>query len=289
MKYEGQICRPPMEKSSFMLPVAVGCAYNQCRFCTLFKHLEYRLLPLEAIEADLQRVRDLGGNPAQVFLGDGNAFGMDTSRLLCILEKVFYYFPKCRMVNMDATVTDIHNKSDDELKQLQKAGLRHLYLGIESGLDDVLAFMQKDHDIRQAELDVYRLQNAGLIYDAHIMTGIAGAGRGLENATKLASFFNRTRPERVINFSLFLHSRAPLYKDILSGSFIPASEVENLIEARRLLELIETDSMQYDGFHDKLELRVWGMLPKDRSKMIKKLDNSIEIFRSKEPVFSYIL
>ena len=73
MNYEGQICRGPMERSSYMLPVAVGCSYNQCKFCTLFRHLKYRELPMEQIEAELERVRSLGGNPKHVFLGDGNA------------------------------------------------------------------------------------------------------------------------------------------------------------------------------------------------------------------------
>ena len=50
MIYEGQICRGPMERSSFMLPVAVGCSYNRCRFCNLFKHLKYRQLPMEQVE-----------------------------------------------------------------------------------------------------------------------------------------------------------------------------------------------------------------------------------------------
>lgn len=136
MEYEGQICRPPMEKSSFMLPVAVGCSYNRCTFCTLFKHLSYRQLPLEQVEAEIKRVHQAGGNPKQIFLGDGNAFGLETSHLLSILSLIHRYFPGCEMVNMDATVTNIHNKSDEELKLLYREGVRRLYLGIESGLDD---------------------------------------------------------------------------------------------------------------------------------------------------------
>ena len=61
MEYEGQICRGPMERASYMLPISVGCSYNQCRFCTLFKHLTYRQLPLEKIEAELERVSAVGG------------------------------------------------------------------------------------------------------------------------------------------------------------------------------------------------------------------------------------
>lgn len=286
MEYEGQICRPPMERSSFMLAVSVGCYYNQCRFCTLFKHLKYRLLPLEQVEAELQRVSALGANPKQVFLGDGNAFGMETSRLLYILDKVSHYFPGCQMVNMDATVTDISNKTDEELRQLRKAGVKRLYLGIESGLDDVLSFMEKDHGIEEAYSEIRRIQEAGLVYNAHFMTGIAGDGRGQENAEKLAEFFNRTHPEKVVNFSLFLHEDAPLYKDILSGKFIPADEVENLKEDRRLLELLDTEPLLYDGFHDKLELRVWGRLPEDREKMLQKLDRAIEKYNQMDPVFA---
>lgn len=287
MEYEGQICRPPMERSSFMLAAAVGCAYNRCKFCTLFKHLRYRELPMNQIEGELRRVQDLGANPEQVFLGDGNAFGMETSRLLLILEKIFHYFPNCQMVNMDAMVTDICNKTDYELHQLQKAGVRHLYLGIESGLDDVLALMQKDHNTAQACHAIRRIQDAGMLFDAHIMTGIAGAGRGLENAEQLAEFFNHTKPKRIINFSLFLSRSAPLYQDILAGRFIPADEVENLKEERRLLELLDTVPLAYDGFHDHLEIRMRGTFPQDRQKMLQKLDSAILTHSQREPVVAY--
>ena len=90
MNYEGQICRAPMERSSFMLPVTVGCPYNQCKFCNLFRHLRYRELPAEKIEEELKRVKDVGGSPTKIFLGDGNAFGLKTERLFWILERIQY-------------------------------------------------------------------------------------------------------------------------------------------------------------------------------------------------------
>lgn len=276
MKYEGQICRGPMERSSFMLPVAVGCAYNRCIFCTLFKHLSYRELPMKQIEEELARVREAGGNPKTVFLGDGNAFGLSADRLLEILDKIHQYFPGCESIHMDATVTDVGRKTDRELCRLYEEGVRHLYLGIESGLDDVLLFMKKNHTLEQAYREIRRMKEAGLIYDAHIMTGVAGKGRGIENAEHTAAFFNRTRPRRVINFSMFLHERAPLFREIQNGTFCPADEKENLMEERRLLEMIETDALTYDGFHDFIEFRVRGELPKDKEKMLRKLDERIE-------------
>ena len=285
MNYEGQICRGPMERSSYMLPVAVGCSYNRCKFCTLFRHLKYRELPMEQIEAELERVRSLGGNPKHVFLGDGNAFGLATKRLLEITDLIHRYFPGCQAINMDGTITNIQAKSREELLALRKAGICHLYLGIESGLDDVLRYMGKDHNLDQAYRQIDRIQRAGFIFDAHIMTGIAGHGRGLENGT--AEFFNRTQPQRIINFSMFLFRSAPLFQEAQAKTFIPATELENLQEERLLLELLKTDGpLAYDGFHDRIEFRVRGTLPDDRKNMLNKLDLAIEGYRDHEPVIA---
>ena len=287
MNYEGQICRGPMERSSYMLPVAVGCSYNRCKFCTLFRHLKYRELPMEQIEAELERVRSLGGNPKHVFLGDGNAFGLATKRLLEITDLIHRYFPGCQAINMDGTITNIQAKSREELLALRKAGICHLYLGIESGLDDVLRYMGKDHNLDQAYRQIDRIQRAGFMFDAHIMTGIAGHGRGLENGTATAEFFNRTQPQRIINFSMFLFRSAPLFQEAQAKTFIPATELENLQEERLLLELLETDGpLAYDGFHDRIEFRVRGTLPDDRKNMLNKLDLAIEGYRNHEPVIA---
>ena len=285
MQYEGQICRPPMERSSYMLPVAVGCSYNACTFCTLFKHLSYRELPREQIEAEMQRVHAAGGNPKTIFLGDGNAFGLKTEQLLWILERIHHYFPGCEKVNMDATVTNLSQKSDEELKLLAEQGVSKLYLGIESGLDDVLAFMRKDHNLEEAYTQIERLQKAGMIFCAHMMTGIAGKGRGIENAEATAAFFNRTKPARVINFSIFHHKRSPLYRDIEAGRFIPADEQENLREERRLLELLDVDGLEYDGFHDvAIEQRFRGTFPKDKEKLLAQVDKAIAYWETQPPI-----
>lgn len=288
MDYEGQICRAPMERAAFMLPVAVGCSYNRCRFCMLFKHLKYRELPIEQVEAELRRVRSVGGNPRRVFLGDGNAFGLKSEQLLAILELIRRYFPDFQEANMDATVTNIRMKTDKELRRLSEAGVRHLYIGIECGLDDVLSAMDKDHNLQEVYEAIERIQAVGMTYDAHMMTGIAGKGRGMENAERMAEFYNRTGPGRIINFSLFIHTGSLLYQDIAAGKFVPASELENLEEERRLLELLSVDELEYDGFHDFIAYRVRGKLPKDRRKMLASLDSCIREYRKKEEIIAYV-
>ena len=286
MEYEGRICRSPMERAAFMLPISVGCSYNACKFCTLFKHLRYRELPMEAIEAELERVKKVGGNPSRVFLGDGNAFGVNTEKLLQILKRIRESFPAFQGANMDATVTNIRQKSDEELKSLKEAGIDQLYLGIETGLDDVLTFMKKDHSLQEAYEAILRLHKAGMDYAAHMMTGVAGKGRGIENAEAIAAFFNRTHPRKIVNFSLFVSTRAPLWQDVESGLFEPADELENLLEERRLIELLDLSDVSYDGLHDGIEVRIRGTLPQDREKILSKLDQTIEAYRAKASVYA---
>lgn len=280
-----------MERSSYMLPIMVGCSYNQCKFCNLFRHLKFRELPMDEIKAEIKRVKDMGGNPRKIFLGDGNAFGTKMDRLVEILNLIHENFPDVVEINMDATITNVRAKSDEQLKMLYDLGVRHLYIGIESGLDDVLKFMKKDHGIEAGYEQIERLQKAGLIYDAHIMTGVAGKGRGEENAIALAEFINKTHPAHICNFSMFLHKEVPLYADVEAGRFVPASEYDNLVEEKILLEHIEADEehpIKYEGFHDFIEVRVNGKLPKDKEKMVKKLEMLIPKFEDKKNTFSYV-
>ncbi len=267
-----------MERASFMLPVAVGCSHNRCRFCMLFKHLQYRMLPLEQIRDEIDRVAAIGGNPKRVFLGDGNAFSLPASRLETILSWIRDAFPGCESVAMDSTVQNVLGKSDEELEMLRRLNITDLYLGIECAEEDVLKAVEKGNTLQQAEEAIEHLHHAGIDYNAHIMTGICGKGRGEENAAALAAFFNRTRPLRICNFSLFLHRSSPLYEDVLSGAYIPADERENLVEELQLLRAMDGFPADYDGFHDFLPFRVRGKLPADREKMCRKLQDRIAEF-----------
>ena len=95
------------------------------------------------------------------------------------------------------------------------------------------------------------------------------------------------RPWRTFT-ALFLHREAPLYRDIQQGRFQPADELENLLEERRLLELLDVEGVQYDGFHDFVQFRVRGTLPRDRDRMLAQLDRAIAHWRDKPPVYAYV-
>ena len=288
MEYEGRICRGPMEAKAFMLPVTVGCPYNRCKFCDLFTGLKYRKISMEDIENELKRVSALGGNPSLIYLGDGNAFQLSTDELMEIIALVKRYFTNAHSFNSDATITSIKNKSDKELKTLHSLGYNKLYIGIENALPDVLAFMNKDHDVDEAYREIARIQEAGFSYAAHFMTGIAGSGRWEESAIAMAEFLTETKPENVVNFSMFL-SADKLSEEIRNGNFKPATELENLKEERKLVELLDVDPnhpIKWDSFHDWIHVRTRGSLPKDKDKILAVLDKAIAKFEKLPDLYS---
>lgn len=294
MEYEGRICRTPGERGAFKLPVSVGCPYNACAFCDLFKDLRYRELPLEQIEAELARVHDVGGTPERIMLGDGNAFYSSFERLQIIISLIERYLPSCQLISSDASIPSIASKTDEQLAWLAEHRYSLLYIGIESGLDDVLAFMNKDHDNTECRTQIARLHAAGIQYGAHIMTGAAGAGRGIENARATAALLNETQPVSVCNFSMGVSPTTTLGAWVREGRFIPASREECLEEERCLIELLEVP-LRFEGFHFDYDrektscpeftsnayefndyITSWthtrGMLPGDRARLMRELE-----------------
>ena len=291
MDYEGRICRGPMERKAFMLPVTVGCPYNRCKFCELFTDLKYRKISMEDIENELKRVRSHGGSPKLIYLGDGSAFQLKALELAYIIKLVKEYFPEVSTFNSDATITSVRQKSDEELAMLHALGYNKLYIGIENALPDVLEFMNKDHNVDEAYREIERLTKAGFSYAAHFMTGVAGPGRWEESAEAMAKFLTATKPENIVNFSMFL-SADKLSKEIESGNFKPATELENLKEERKLVELLEVNPehpIKWDSFHDWIHVRTSGTLPKDKEKILKILDTAIARFENMSDLYSMVM
>ena len=139
----------------------------------------------------------------------------------------------------------------------------------------MLAVIEGRGDVEMIALILVGATLGFLIYNAHLMLGLAGAGRGLENAERTAEFINRTGPKRIINFTIFHHESAPLYRDVEAGIFVPSGELENLLEERKLLQLLQVPIESYDGFHDHIEVRTRGRLPEDRSRMLAHLEDAI--------------
>ena len=140
----------------------------------------------------------------------------------------------------------------------------------------------------EAKVQIERLHKAGIDYAAHIMTGIAGKGRGIENAEALAKFVNETRPTKICNFSIFIHGKGSMRTLLESGRFTQATEYENVVEGHRLLELIEVPTY-IDNMHDLLEFRVRGNTAQDKAKMLKKYEDYIASFPDEKKDYAPVM
>lgn len=143
MRYEGIVYRPPSEAYSFIIQVTIGCAHNKCSFCAMYKDKKFRIRKLEEIYEDLQKGRKYYNKVKRIFLADGDALCIPIEDLEKILRKIKELFPECERVGIYATPKDILRKSLENLKELKNLGIGIIYMGLESGSDEILKSIDK--------------------------------------------------------------------------------------------------------------------------------------------------
>ena len=293
MHYTGTIWRPPYEASSLLLEVTAGCTHHKCKFCTLYHDLpfKFRISPLEDIESDLQEAQLWNTDPVSMlaarlqgiprperiqraFLTGANPFALKYERLIAIASLIRQYIPSIKTTGCFARITDVALKSDEELASLHQAGYDGLTIGIETGDDDALRFMNKGYAAADIVKQCQRLDCAGIHYSFFYLAGISGAGRGREGALRSAEVFNRTRPVRVGSSMLTVFPDSELYREIQAGNWKEESELEKLEELKVLIEhLVIPTRFETDGASNLVHVR--GELPRDRTALAGYLERLI--------------
>lgn len=275
MHYEGTTYRPPPEADSLLLQVTVGCAHNRCRFCDMYRDVNFRRIPIDQIETDLKEAREISPKAERIFLVNGDAFVLKTNFLKEIAERIKLIFPECGTISMYASIRNIKAKGDAELAELRNLGVNDLYVGVESGWDQVLTHINKGHTVAEARSQLDRLSRAGINHIANLMLGVAGIGNGLENARRTAEFLNQTRPSLIWVGTLGVFEGTELYAEMEQGMFVPAPEMEILEEENELINAIELEEVTFYGVHPTNTVRISGRLPRDKHKMVVAIDNGI--------------
>ena len=275
MKFEGTTYRPPIESDSMLLQVTVGCAHNRCTFCNMYRDVRFRAVKMDQIEKDLQEARGIYPRAERIFLVNGDAFVLKTERLKKIAKKIIAYFPECKTITMYASIKNIKAKTDEELKELRELRIDDLYVGVESGSDPVLEHINKGTSVEEAKKQLLRLRDAGIRHIANLMLGVAGKDRGLENARYTSDFLNKTEPRLIWVGTLAVFEGTKLFREVEAGLFIQASEKENLLEEKELINNIQLQNVSFYGVHPTNTVRVSGTLPRDKKSMIDEIDKGI--------------
>ena len=273
MHFTGTIWRPPYEAGSALLQVTVGCTHHKCRFCSLYKD-PFSLSPMSEIREDIEEIARFAPRTRRVWLTGANPFGIGEAKLVPILKVVRDALPGIRTIGGFARIADIARKSDDDLARWAELGVDGLTIGVESGHDPSLAFMDKGHTAADIVEQCRRLDDAGIGYYFFYLSGMAGRGRCVEAARASAETFNQTHPRIVGVLSMTLFPDSRLADDVRKGRFVPAGELERLEETRELASLLEIETT-FSTAHVSDTVTLEGRLPRDRGRIVSALDRAI--------------
>ena len=294
MHYTGTIWRPPYETSSLLLEVTAGCTHHKCKFCTLYNDLpfKFRMSPLEDVESDLQEAQLWSTDPISMltarlqglprperiqraFLTGANPFVLKSERLLAIADLIRQYVPSIKTIGCFARITDVTLKSDEELASLHQAGYDGLTIGIETGDDEALRFMNKGYAAADIVKQCQRLDQAGIHYSFFYLVSISGAGRGEIGAKATADVCNQLHPTLIGVNMLTIYPDSELYQEIQRGNWKEESEIEKYKEIRTLLESLEIPT-QFAALGASNAFQFQGTLPEDKEALAATLDKIIE-------------
>ncbi len=276
MKYEGVIYRPPLEANDVLLQVTLGCTHNQCTFCNMYASKAFRVVDERTVVENLESAGRYYPYADRVFLVDGDAFALSADRLAKITTLIHQHLPNCRTITMYASIRNIMMKTDEQLRELKDKGINDLYVGIESGLDDVLADVKKGHTVEEAITQLNRLNDAGIRHCMLLMPGLAGKGRGVESGIAAAKLANQTKPMLVLPTTLGVFEGTELFEALSAGNFVEAGEQENLQEQRTFLENVDLPDTYFWSAHALNSTPIMGFLNQEEIKrMIRILDRGI--------------
>ena len=273
MEYEGAVYRPPSEARSLIVQVTIGCAHNTCTFCNMYIDKQFRIRALDDILADLESEARQSYAPfvERVFLADGDALVMRTEQLLAILSAVYRLFPHIARVSLYGTAGDVLRKSDEELRQLRAAGLELIYLGAESGDDEILRSVRKDTTSREMVAAAKRLHDSGMQCSVTLISGLGGKEKITAHARASAELISCMRPLYVSFLTLQLAPGTPLYEDVMAGRFHRITTEDSVREMEEFLSHVDAPGSIFRMNHASNCFTLAGTLNKDIPALLRVL------------------
>ena len=271
--YDLPLWRPPSEADSFILQATLGCSFNHCSFCSMYRTKAFAIRPLDAVQADIQAVARAYPGTRRVFLADGDALAAPTDHLLVILENLHTAFPRLERVSSYALPANLLKKSVDELAQLREAGLTLLYYGIETGSADLLKRITKGATPEAMITGLTQAKQAGLKISATVILGLGGQTHWQEHIDATADLVNQVELDYLSTLQLMLEPA--IYQEFHRKFREPFQEQDDhalLAEQARLIERLNPPApLTFRSNHASNALALAGELPKDRERLLAQL------------------
>ena len=275
MHYEGTRIRPPSEAYSILLQVTVGCSHNKCSFCGTYKEKLFRIKDNDVILSDILYASKHMRHQDKLFLMDGDALIIPQKRLMWILDRIKEHLPWVRRVGAYANTKSIKTKSPEELVDLKKNGLGIIFLGVETGVDDVRTKINKGSSSEFCIKMGRKIKAASIKLSVTVLLGIAGRERSLEHARATGKLLSEMDPDYVGALTVMLIPGTQLWQEYKKGEFELPDESGLLKELREMIVHTNLTRGLFFSNHASNYLPVKARLPRGKQEALDLIDTAL--------------
>ncbi len=273
LNYDYPLYRPPSEAHSLIFQVTLGCSYNECSFCDMYRSKQYAERPWEEVKAEIDIMAKSMPQTTRIFLADGDALNLQTDYMLKIVKYLREKFPNLERISCYAMPMNVLKKKLEELKILRDAGLDMFYLGIESGSDLILKKVTKGATSATIIRACKKAMDAGYTLSCMIILGLGGKTHSKEHIRGTAQVINAAAPHYVGALTLYLENG--IKEEFLTKfgePFIPVSDSEALDELEDLISQIDVkNEVVFRANHGSNAYTIKGTFPHDKQAMLQKI------------------
>jgi len=275
IKYDEPLFRPPSEAYSLILQLTHGCSWNKCAFCEMYSSKKFKIRKEEDVFQDIDKTAEYSSDIRKVFLADGNAMVLSSRKILKVLEYLNIKFPKLNRVSAYAIAKDLENKTTEELITLKESGLKLLYIGIETGDNELLKLVNKGETYESTVSNLLKVKEAGLKSSVMIINGLGGKIYSKQHAINSARIVNETQPDYLSTLVLSFPYTVEHFKKRFNGDYEEMSSIELLKELYLFISETNLDNVVFRSDHASNYLSLKGILSRDKEKMLEDISFAI--------------
>lgn len=273
LNYDYPLYRPPSEADSLIFQVTLGCSFNECSFCDMYRSKQYSERPWDEVKAEIDLMAKALPDTRRIFLADGDALNLSVEYMQKIVKYLKEKFQNLERIACYAMPMNVLKKTPEELKLLRESGLDMFYLGIESGSDLILKKVTKGATSTTIIRACKKAKDAGYILSCMIILGLGGKTHSKEHIRGTAQVINASAPHYVGALTLYLENGIKdEFLNKFGEPFIPVSDSEAREELEDLVSQIDVkDEVIFRANHGSNAYTIKGTFPQDKQMMLDKI------------------
>ena len=273
LNYAEPVYRPPSEAKSLIFQTTIGCSFNECSFCDMYRNKEYSEKSWDEVKAEIDLMAKQLPDTTRIFLADGDALNLSTDYMVKIVEYLYNNFQKLERVSCYAMPMNLLKKTPEELKKMNQAGLNMLYLGIESGSDIILKKITKGATSETIIRACRKAIENGFTLSCIIILGLGGKTYSQEHIKETARVVNASSPHYLGTLTLILETGVKEeFLTKFGEKFHPINDDEALVELQNLVEQIDVkEKMIFRANHGSNAYNIGGTFPDEKNVILEKI------------------